>query len=171
MKPWELLGTAITPDGSHLELRRHDHEYVIRAEGYDLMISRMHASEDAMMALALPHPGPGARVLVGGLGMGYTVRGALALLPADGEVVVSELIPEVVTWNRGPLADLAGRPLEDPRVAVVEGDVVPLIRRSEARFDAILLDVDNGPGSPTQRANSRLYTPAGLAAEIGRAHV
>lgn len=164
MKPWETLGSATTPDGSRLELRRHDRDYVIRAEGYDLMTSRMHGSEDAMMALACPHPRPGARVLVGGLGMGYTLRGVLALLPDDGEAVVAELIPEVVEWNRGPLADLAERPLEDPRVSVAMGDVTGLIRTSEGRFDAILLDVDNGPGAPTQRGNSQLYTRAGLAA-------
>ena len=164
MKPWETLATARTPDGGSLELRRHDHDYVIRAEGYDLMTSRMHGSEEAMMALACPHPRPGARVLVGGLGMGYTLRAALALLPADGEAVVGELIPEVVEWNRGPLGPLADHPLDDPRVEVVLGDVSRIILRSEAQFDAILLDVDNGPSAPTQRGNSRLYTHAGLAA-------
>lgn len=164
MKPWETLATARTPDGSSLELRRHDGDYVIRAEGYDLMTSRMHGSEEAMMTLACPHPRPGARVLVGGLGMGYTLRAALALLPADGEAVVGELVPEVVEWNHGPLGPLADHPLDDPRVDVVLGDVSRIILRSEAQFDAILLDVDNGPSAPTQRGNSRLYTHAGLAA-------
>ncbi len=164
MKPWEILARADTPDGSTLELRRHDHDYVIHAQGYDLMTSRMHGSEDAMMSLACPHPRSGARVLVGGLGMGYTLRAALDLLPADGEAVVGELIPEVVEWNRGVLGPLADRPLDDPRVEVVMGDVARVIRQSEARFDAILLDVDNGPGAPTQRGNTRLYTHAGLGA-------
>lgn len=164
MKPWETLATARTPDGSSLELRRHDGDYVIRAEGYDLMTSRMHDSEEAMMSLACPHPRPGARVLVGGLGMGYTLRAALALLPEDGEAVVGELVPEVVEWNRGPLGPLADHPLDDPRVEVVLGDVSRIISQSEGQFDAILLDVDNGPSAPTQRGNSKLYTPSGLAA-------
>ena len=164
MKPWEILGRALTPDGTSLELRRHDRDYVIHAEGYDLMTSRMHGSEDAMMSLACPHPQPGARVLVGGLGMGYTLRAALDLLPEDGEAVVGELIPEVVEWNHGLLGPLADHPLNDPRVEVVMGDVARVIRTSESRFDAILLDVDNGPGAPTQRGNSRLYTHAGLGA-------
>ena len=164
MKPWEILALARTPDGSSLELRRHDRDYVIHAAGYDLMTSRMHGSEDAMMAIACPHPRGAARVLVGGLGMGYTLRGVLDLLPEDGEAVVGELVPEVVEWNRGPLGPLAGHPLDDPRVEVVLGDVSRIIRESDGQFDAILLDVDNGPGAPTQRGNSRLYTPAGLAA-------
>ena len=164
MKPWEILASARTPDGSNLELRRHDHDYVIHAEGYDLMPSRRHASEDAMMVLACPHPKAGARVLVGGLGMGYTLRAVLDLLPPDGEAIVGELIPEVVEWNRGVLGPLAGNPLDDPRVEVQLGDVARVIRQGEGRFDAILLDVDNGPASPTQRGNSQLYTHAGLGA-------
>ena len=165
MKPWEFLDSARTPDGGTLELRRHDGEYVIRAEGYDLMTSRMHGSEDAMMSLACPHPRGGASVLIGGLGMGYTLRAALDLLPEDGHAIVGELIPEVVEWNRGPLGPLAGNPLDDPRVQVVMGDVGKTIRQSEAqRFDAILLDVDNGPSAPTQKGNSWLYTQGGLAA-------
>ena len=165
MKPWETLATARTPDGSELILRRHDGEYVIRADGYDLMTSRMHDSEEGMMALACPHPRPGARVLIGGLGMGYTLRSALELLPPDGEAVVGELIPEVVEWNHGPLGPLAGNPLDDPRASVVMGDVGRTIRRSDAgSYDAILLDVDNGPSAPTQRGNSWLYTQGGLTA-------
>src|SRR5690606_14639102 len=135
-----------------------------RADGYDLMVSRMHGSEEAMMALACPKPPRGASVLVGGLGMGYTLRAALDLLPADGCAVVGELIPEVVEWSRGPLGPLAGHPLDDPRTELVVGDVAEVIRKSEDRFDAILLDVDNGPDAFTQRANSWLYTPRGLAA-------
>jgi len=164
VKPWEKLATAATPDGGFLELRHHDGEYVIRADGYDLMTSRMHGSEDAMMSLACPEPPPDARVLVGGLGMGYTLRAVLDQLAANGSVIVGELIPEVVDWNRGPLGPLAGHPLDDPRTTVVAGDVAALIRSSQDRFDAILLDVDNGPSAFTQRANSWLYGPAGLAA-------
>lgn len=164
MKPWEHLETATTPDGHTLELWRHDGDYHIRADGYDLMVSRAHHSEDVMMSLACQRPPAGARVLVGGLGMGYTLRATLDLLPADGAVVVSELIPEVVAWNRGPLGDLTNHPLDDPRTEVDGRDVVDVIRESANRFDAILLDVDNGPDAPTQRANQRLYTAEGLAA-------
>jgi spermidine synthase len=168
MKPWETLAITTTPDGSTLQLRRHDDDYVIRAEGYDLMTSRQHGSEDAMMALACPHPRADASVLVGGLGMGYTLAATLTLLPPTATVVVSELVPAVVDWNRGPLADLAGRPLDDPRTEIALGDVAEVIRKSAARFDAILLDVGNGPDAFTQRGNAWLYGPAGLAA-IGRA--
>ena len=163
MKPWEHLDTATTPDGGKLELWRHDGDYAIRAEGYDLMVSRAHHSEDAMMSVAQPKPASDACVLIGGLGMGYTLRATLDLLPAGGTAVVSELIPKVVEWNRGVLGPLAGHPLDDPRTEVVEQDVVRVIRDSENRFDAILLDVDNGPDSTTQDGNKRLYTAEGLA--------
>ncbi len=164
MKPWETLATASTRDGGSLELLRHDGDYVIRADGYDLMTSRKHRSEEAMMALALPDPPEGACVLIGGLGMGYTLGAALALLPQSARVVVSELIPEVVEWNRGPLGPLANHPLDDVRTEIVLEDVAKVIGGSEARFDAILLDVDNGPDDDTRGYNSGLYTPAGLAA-------
>jgi spermidine synthase len=164
VKPWTTLGRATTPDGSWLELREHDGEYVIRADGYDLMTSRQHGSEDAMMALACPKPRPDARVLIGGLGMGYTLRATLDALPAGASAVVAELVPEVVEWNNGPLGELAGRPLEDPRVTVRLGDVSAATREVPGSFDAILLDVDNGPGALTQRTNGWLYSPAGLAA-------
>ena len=164
MKPWEHLDSAATPDGQSLELWRHDADYAIRADGYDLMVSRAHQSEEVMMSLACPQPPAQACVLVGGLGMGYTVRATLDLLRADGAVVVSELIPEVVEWNRGPLGPLADHPLDDPRTRVDGRDVEEVIRESTNRFDAILLDVDNGPDASTQGANARLYSEAGLAA-------
>lgn len=164
MKPWEHLATAPTPDGHELELWRHDRDFAIRADGYDLMVSRAHQSEDQMMALACARPPAGAEVLVGGLGMGYTLRAVLDLLPPDGHAVVSELIPEVVEWNRGPLGHLAAQPLDDPRTSVEQRDVVEVIGESSDRFDAILLDVDNGPTAPTQQTNARLYTAAGLEA-------
>jgi spermidine synthase len=164
VKPWEKLETVTTPDGSWLELRHHDGEYVIRADGYDLMTSRMHGSEDAMMALACPQPAADACILIGGLGMGYTLRATLDLLPPTGSVVVGELNAAVVCWNRGPLGPLAGHPLEDPRVSVDLGDVANVIRRNEGRFDAILLDVDNGPDALTQRTNGWLYSRPGLVA-------
>lgn len=164
MKPWEKLDSVETPDGTRLDLLHHDGDYVIYADGFDLMTSRMHGSEDAMMALAYPDPVPDACILVGGLGMGYTLRATLDLLPATATVIVSELTEAVVRWNRGPLGPLAGHPLDDPRVSVELGDVAIAMRRGVGRFDAILLDVDNGPEAMTQKSNSWLYTPAGLDA-------
>ena len=164
MKPWETLATAITPDGSRFELRRHDGNYVIYADGYDVMTSYSHGSEDAMMSIACPRPPADACVLIGGLGMGYTLAATLDRMPPGGTVVVSELVPEVVEWNRGPLGPLARHPLEDPRTELVVGDVADVIRDSESRFDAVLLDVDNSVDSFTLPGNSWLYTPEGLAA-------
>ena len=163
MKPWTTLAHATVPGGGGLELREHDGEYVIRADGYDLMISRAHDSEDAMMALTCPRPRPGARVLVGGLGMGYTLRGALTLLPEKASATVVELVPEVIEWNRGVLGPLAGHPLDDPRTELVCGDVRAAIEAGRSDFDAILLDIDNGP-EPTGRREPWLYAAAGLAA-------
>jgi len=164
MKPWETLATAITPDGSRFELQRHDGEYVIHADGYELMTSRAHSSEDAMMLLACPNPPADACVLIGGLGMGYTLAATLALMPPGGMVVVSEIVPEVVEWNRGPLGPLAGNPLDDPRTRLEVRDVADVIRGNESRFDAILLDVDNSVDSFSLAHNAWLYTPEGLAA-------
>ena len=164
MKPWETLATATAPDGSRFELQRHDGDYVIHADGYDVMTSYSHGSEDAMMSLACPGPRADACILIGGLGMGYTLAATLGLLPPGGAVVVSELVPEVVEWNRGPLGPLAGHPLDDPRTELVVGDVADVIRDSESRFDAVLLDVDNGVDSFILARNSWLYTPEGLAA-------
>ena len=163
MKPWVTLATATTPSGGGLELREHDGEFVIRAEGYDLMISSAHDSEDAMMGLACPHPHTGDRVLVGGLGMGYTLRGALTLLPADASLTVVELVSEVIEWNRGVLGPLASHPLDDSRIDLICGDVCRTIEASHNRFDTILLDIDNGPDPSASRENW-LYTDEGLAA-------
>ncbi len=164
--PWETLGRARTPDGGELVLYRRGGEFVIRVDGRELMSSRAHGSEEAMAHLACEGLASGARVLVGGLGLGYTVRAALELLPADAELVVAEIVPAVVEWNRGPLADLAGRPLDDRRVAVHEGDVGAAMR-TRGRFDAILLDVDNGPVALTRKANHVLYGPTGIALARG----
>jgi spermidine synthase len=163
MKPWEHLATASTPDGSHMELLRHDGDYLIRIDGYELMTSRAHQSEEVMMELACPHPSEGARVLVGGLGMGYTAAAVLAMLPERATLVVSELVPAVVEWNRGPLGPLAGNPLDDPRTQIEVRDVAQVIRTDSEGYDAILLDVDNGPSALSERSNSWLYSPAGLS--------
>ena len=164
MKPLEVLATAVLPDGTQFELQSHDGNFVIRGDGYDLMTSYAHSSEDAMMSLACPNPPGDACVLVGGLGMGYTAAATLTLMPRRGRVVVAEIIPEVVEWNRGPLGPLAGHPLDDPRTELVLGDVADVIRASESRFDAILLDVDNSVDSFSLPHNAWLYTTAGLEA-------
>jgi spermidine synthase len=164
MKPWEELETATMPDGSLIRLQRHDGNYVIRADGYALMTSYSHGSEDAMMSLACPRPPVDACILIGGLGMGYTLAATLDLMPPGSTVVVSELISEVIKWNRGPLGPLAGYPLNDPRTDLILGDVADVIRDSKSRFDAILLDVDNSVDSFIVPHNSWLYTPDGLAA-------
>ena len=166
MKPFEKLGHASSPDGTVIQLTRRDDEYVILAAGRHLMSSRMHASEESLAALgcrraaALTQPA----VLIGGLGMGYTLRAALDLLPAKATIVVAELIPGIVDWNRGPLAPLANNPLADPRVRIEIANVAATLRASSAEFDAILLDVDNGPGAFTDSANVALYSAPGIAA-------
>ena len=165
MRPWELLGEATTPDGTDLRLTRHSSEFVILANGQSLMSSRMHGSEEALATLGCQR----ARlldtptVLIGGLGMGFTLRAVLDLLPPRGRVVVAELMPAVVEWNRGPLAPLAGYPLKDPRVQLELGDVAATLRANPASFDAVLLDVDNGPTALTATANARLYNNEGVA--------
>jgi spermidine synthase len=167
MIPWQLLDSARIPGGNgNLCLYRRDEEFSIRVDGTELMNSRIHGSEDAMAELvcariaSLPCP----RVLIGGLGMGYTLAAALNRLGAESRVVVAELVPTVVAWNRGPLADLAGRPLDDDRVTVRECDVAEVLRAEQRSYDAILLDVDNGPRGLTQKGNDRLYTRTGLGA-------
>jgi len=165
MKRWEHLAEATLPDGSGtMTLHRRDTELVIRVNGHDLMSTRMHGSEDALGEVGCEACGakPGARVLIGGLGMGFTLAAALKALREDAEVVVAELVPEVVEWNRGELGEAAGRPLEDARVEVFEGDVMEPIRSGV--WDAILLDVDNGPDGLTTSSNDDLYGVAGLTA-------
>ena len=166
MRPWELLGQARTPDGEDMSLTRQGSEYVILASGKPLMSSRMHGSEEALAAFGCRHVrGREAPcVLVGGLGMGFTLRATLDVLPSDATVVVAELVPAVVEWNRGPLGPLAGHPLKDRRVQVDVGDVGVTLRANRQRFDAVLMDVDNGPAAFTASHNTRLYDDAGLAA-------
>lgn len=168
MKPWEVLARARTPDGTELTLSRHTTQYAILADGQPLMSSRMHGSEDALARLGCERARTLARprVLVGGLGMGYTLRAALDVLPAAAQLLVVELVSAVVEWNRGPLAALAQHPLDDPRVRVEVGDVRETLRSSRARFDAVLLDVDNGPVAMTASSNAGLYDPRGVAATL-----
>ncbi|MBI4510216.1 MAG: hypothetical protein HY698_11325, partial [Deltaproteobacteria bacterium] len=151
--------------GGDLVLYGRGGEYVIRVDGFELMSSRAHGSEEhlARLACARLADRTDARVLVGGLGMGYTLRAALDSVSGHASVTVAELIPAVVDWNRGPLGDLAGHPLDDPRVTVVVDDVGAVLRKAAVRFDAILLDVDNGPVALTRKANQVLYSEPGLA--------
>jgi len=163
VQTWETLATARGPDGTALALVRRGSELVVRANGRVLMSSRSHGSEDALAELALPESNRPRSVLVGGLGLGFTLRSALKRLSADSSVVVAELIPELVEWNRGPASDLAGRPLDDPRAQVRLGDVALEISARRGLFDAILLDVDNGPSALTNSDNDRLYGLAGVS--------
>ncbi len=167
MIPWTLLDSAQVPgDGGEIRLYQRGTEYSIRVGSYELMNNRVHGSEDALASIACERlrDRDAARVLVGGLGMGFTLAGVLEEVGPRSNVVVAELVPAVVTWNRGPLAKFAGNPLADPRVSVREGDVGKIIRSEKAAFDAILLDVDNGPAGLTSQANDRLYGLAGLRA-------
>jgi spermidine synthase len=164
MLPWTLLGTARIPgDDGELRLYQRGGEYAIRVAHNELMNSRVHASEDALATLACARLGdrPRPRILIGGLGLGFTLAAVLRSVGADAEVVVSELVPEVVDWNRGPLTVLSGPLLDDPRVTVRQTDVADVISKPN-EYDAILLDVDNGPSSFTAKKNDRLYTRAGL---------
>ena len=165
MKPLELLGESLTPDGTDLKLTRRGREYIILAGGKSLMSSRMHGSEEALATLAcrrartMEQPS----VLVGGLGMSFTLRATLDLLPPDASVVVAELVPAVVEWNHGVLGPLTGHPLDDTRVQVDVNDVAVTLSRTPDRFDAVLLDVDNGPSAFATSGNKRLYDDGGLA--------
>jgi len=163
--PWEVLGETTAPDGTRLALTRRGGEYVILANGKSLMSNRMHGSEEALASFglsALPTPDQ-PRVLIGGLGMGYTLRAALDRVPPAASVVVAELLPAVVTWNEGPLGPLAEHPLADRRARVVIGDVGETLRAHPGAFDAVLLDVDNGPAAFTTDFNGGLYDNAGVA--------
>ncbi len=167
MIPWQLLDSAQVPgETGELRLYRRNGEFSIRVDGAELMNSRVHGSEDTMAELACARIAslPSPRVLIGGLGMGYTVAAALNRLGTESRVVVAELVPAVVVWNRGPLADLAGHPLDDDRVTVRECDVAQILREEQRTYDAILLDVDNGPRGLTRKSNYRLYTRTGLDA-------
>ncbi len=167
MIPWEHLGQATLPLGGIVSLHRRGQELSIRIDGQELMNSRIHGSEEALAerGCAMLNRREGGRVLVGGLGMGFTLAAALRAMPADAEVVVAELVPAVIEWNRGIVGEVAGRPLDDPRARVDPRDVRVVIRDG-APWDAILLDVDNGPEGLTTPENDRLYSPAGLAASI-----
>lgn len=169
MIPWVLLGSARVPgDDGEMRLYQRGSEFSIRVDHYELMNSRGHGSEDALGTLAAERirGRSRARVLVGGLGMGFTAAALLKDLENGGEVVVAELVPEVVVWNHGPLGAVAEHPLADPRLTVREADVAQVIRTERGAWDAILLDVDNGPAGMTTDANDWLYSLDGLRASF-----
>ncbi len=168
MRHWNLLGEAPIPgtDKSLCLYQGKDDFFIKLSGGHDLMNSRKHGSEDALGALPckrLKQP-ESAHVLIGGLGMGFTLAAALKVVGSRAEVTVAELIPEVVDWNRGPLGERSGRPLDDSRTRVHVGDVAKLLRVKRGYFDVIALDVDNGPEGLTKTANDWIYSSSGIAA-------
>ena len=166
MKPSVRIATARTPDGGEMVLYQHDRDFLIKINGQDLMHSRQHESERELARLGCAHLAgrKAPRILIGGLGMGYTLRQALDMLSSHAQVVVCELLGAVVEWNREFFGELNGQPLGDERVNLKTGDIVELISRSRGRFDAILLDIDNGPSAITDSSNRRLYDREGIRA-------
>jgi spermidine synthase len=165
--PWDLLDKAQIPGGEgELRLMRRGAEFSIMLGNIELMNSRLSGSEEALAALACERiqARPQARILIGGLGMGFTLRRALAVLDQKARITVAELVPAVVAWARGPMAEVFGASLTDPRVGIEETDVGRLIRSGRSSYDAILLDVDNGPQGLSRAANDWLYQKAGLSA-------
>ena len=165
MLPWIQLDSATIPgEDGELRLKQRGSEFSIMLGANELMNSRLSGSEEALATLSWErikaHAKP--KVLIGGLGMGFTLRAALAILPEDAAVTVAELVPAVVTWARGPMAEVFKGCLDDPRVAIHQGDVGEAIRAGKGACDAILLDVDNGPDGLTRKSNDRLYDFAGL---------
>lgn len=166
MIPWSLIDTAQVPGGGELRLKRRGTEFSITLGPDELMNSRRGGSEEALATIACKKIQPRRRpqILIGGLGMGFTLRAALAALGPDARVVVAELVPAVCAWARGPLAEIFGESLADQRTGIREADVGELIRSGSSNYDAILLDVDNGPEGLTRKSNDRLYDVEGLNA-------
>ena len=167
MSSTRLIHTASIPgEGGELGLYQRGPDYFIKiVGGQDLMNTRAHASEDALGLIACRglREKSATRVLIGGLGMGFTLSATLKILAADAEVVIAEIVPGVVEWNRGVLGSFAGRPLDDTRTQLHTVDVTVLLRRERVGFDAVVLDVDNGPGGLTKASNQWLYSKAGLS--------
>lgn len=164
MKKWTSVDKTLTPDGKTISLDEHDGSYTIRVDGATLMSTRQHGSEEKLAELACAHlkGKRRARVLIGGLGFGYTLKAALSALAPDASVVVAELLAAVIAWNRNPSFPLAADALADRRVTLLQQDVVETIRQERNGFDSILLDIDNGPASLTRDGNGHLYCDAGL---------
>lgn len=168
MKPRELIGEAEVPGGPPLRLIRHDNAFIIMLDRNELMSSRMSGSEKALATLTCERLGgrTAPRLLIGGYGMGFTLRAALSVLDSDARLIVAELVPGIIDWARGPMAAITQGCLDDPRVDVRIGDVATQITDTRHGYDAILLDVDNGPDGLTRAANDGLYSAQGLT----RAH-
>ncbi|MGH6780857.1 MAG: spermidine synthase [Sphingomonadaceae bacterium] len=166
MTPRELIGTASVPGGEELRLFRRGRDFMIVLDRNELMSTRMSGSEEALAVMTCARLGgrKAPHLLIGGYGMGFTLRAALAALPGDARLTVAELVPEIIQWARGPMAELAAGCLDDARVGLFEGDVAALIEGAHGIYDAILLDVDNGPDGLTRDTNDRLYSMRGLAA-------
>ena len=165
MKMRELIGTGAVPGGEELRLFRRGDDFIIAIGGNELMNSRMSGSEEALAVMScdrLRSPDT-AHLLIGGYGMGFTLRAALAALGPKAKVTLAELVPAIIDWARGPMSELAAGCLDDPRVELVLGDVAAAIAAGRGRYDAILLDVDNGPDGLVRAANDGIYSPAGLA--------
>jgi len=166
MNPRVIIAKARTPDGGEMVLYQHDRDFSIMINGQDLMHSRQNESELELARIGCAHLAgrKTPSILIGGLGMGYTLRQALDMLSPNAQVVVGELLGDVVEWNRKFFGELNGQPLGDQRVDLKTGDIVELISRSRDRFDAILLDIDNGPSAMTDSSNRRLYYREGILA-------
>lgn len=168
MLPRETIATAAIPGGDTLTLISHGRDFIIMVGRGELMSSRMQFSEEQLAELTMERVGnPEPRILIGGYGMGYTLRAALARMGPDGRAVVAELVPEIVGWARGPMAEMTGQSLSDPRVEIEIADVADMITDASegftAPYDAILLDVDNGPDGLVRKENDRIYSRTGLA--------
>lgn len=172
MIPWTLLDKAEVPGGGELRLMRRGAEFSIMLGQNELMNSRLGGSEAALATIACERMRAcrGPQILIGGLGMGFTLRAALAAVATEVRIIVAELVPAVVAWARGPMADVFGDSLIDPRVSIREADVGQLIRSGPSAYDAILLDVDNGPEGLSRTANDALYDAAGLRAAYNALH-
>jgi spermidine synthase len=166
MKPRELIGTARVPDGEELRLFRRGDDFMIVLARNELMNSRMSGSEEALATMTCARLRHSAKphLLVGGYGMGFTLRAALAVLPRQARVTVVELVPEILEWAQGPMSALTAGCLEDSRVQIIEGDVADFMAQQGGAYDAILLDVDNGPEGLVRSGNDRLYSSRGLTA-------
>ncbi len=168
MTPRELIGTAEVPGGPPLRLFRRGADFMIVLERNELMSTRMSGSEVALGTMTCDRLSsrPAPRLLIGGYGMGFTLRAVLERLGADARITVAELVPGIIEWARGPMAELTAGCLDDPRVTLDMGDVAESIRRTSGEYDAIMLDVDNGPDGLTRPANDGIYSARGLAAAM-----
>jgi spermidine synthase len=164
VKPWIRLDQTNTPDGKTISLHEHDGSYAIRVDGLELMSTRQHDSEEKLAELACAHTKDktGARILVGGLGFGFTLRAVLKTVAADAAVIVAEILPAVIAWNRDPRWPLAADALSDRRVTVRQQDAAEAIRHGRGSFDSIVLDIDNGPAALSTVTNDQLYDLPGL---------